>query len=121
MQSQEYGRTSVALISSISLPDGTSYAFTYEQTPGSCTPLGRHIFNELCHRKNCRGHVADRRIYWLFLYRGAEQYRNFQRWINIWARPNIEPGRKLDLCTGKRRRHTWTRIDLVNHNYRPRQ
>jgi RHS repeat-associated protein len=35
----EYGPTSVALPSSIQLPDGTTYAFLYEQTPGSCTPL----------------------------------------------------------------------------------
>jgi RHS repeat-associated protein len=35
----EYGRQSNALVSSIQLPDGTSYSFTYEQTPGSCTPL----------------------------------------------------------------------------------
>lgn len=35
----EYGRLSNALVSSIMLPDGSSYAFTYEKTPGSCTPL----------------------------------------------------------------------------------
>ena len=35
----EYGPLSKALISSISLPDLTSYAFTYEQTPGPCSPL----------------------------------------------------------------------------------
>jgi RHS repeat-associated protein len=38
-QIEEYGPTSVALVSSISLPDGTAYTFKYEQTPGSCTPL----------------------------------------------------------------------------------
>jgi len=36
----EYGPTSVPLVSSIQLPDLTSYSFTYEATPGSCTPLG---------------------------------------------------------------------------------
>lgn len=36
---KEYGPLSNALVSSISLPDGTSYVLTYEQTPGSCTPL----------------------------------------------------------------------------------
>jgi len=35
----EFGRTSVALVSSIQLPDTTEYQFTYEATPGSCTPL----------------------------------------------------------------------------------
>src|SRR4029077_4344395 len=35
----EYGPLSNALVSSIALPDGSSYIFTYEQTPGSCTPL----------------------------------------------------------------------------------
>jgi RHS repeat-associated protein len=35
----EYGPLSNALVTSITLPDGTSYSFTYEQTPGSCTPL----------------------------------------------------------------------------------
>lgn len=35
----EYGPSSIPLVSSISLPDGTSYSFTYEQTPGTCTPL----------------------------------------------------------------------------------
>jgi RHS repeat-associated protein len=35
----EYGPLSKALISSIALPDGSSYTFTYEQTPGSCNPL----------------------------------------------------------------------------------
>jgi RHS repeat-associated protein len=35
----EYGRVSNALVSSIQLPDLSSYTFTYEQTPGSCTPL----------------------------------------------------------------------------------
>jgi RHS repeat-associated protein len=33
------GTSGVNLVSSISLPDGTSYWFSYEQTPGSCTPL----------------------------------------------------------------------------------
>src|SRR5208282_415866 len=37
----EYGPLSQALVSSITLPDGSSYVFTYEPTPGSsCTPLG---------------------------------------------------------------------------------
>ena len=35
----EYGRLSNPLVSSIQLPDGSSYSFTYEKTPGSCTPL----------------------------------------------------------------------------------
>ncbi|HXM09989.1 MAG TPA: RHS repeat-associated core domain-containing protein [Terriglobales bacterium] len=35
----EYGPLSIALVNSITLPDGTSYSFTYESTPGSCTPL----------------------------------------------------------------------------------
>ncbi len=35
----EYGPLSNALVTSITLPDGSSYSFTYEQTPGSCTPL----------------------------------------------------------------------------------
>jgi RHS repeat-associated protein len=35
----EYGSTSNALVSSIALPDGSEYLFTYEETPGSCTPL----------------------------------------------------------------------------------
>jgi len=35
----EYGPLSKALVSSIMLPDSSSYRFTYEQTPGSCTPL----------------------------------------------------------------------------------
>src|SRR5262249_33961741 len=30
----EYGPTSVSLVSSISYPDGNSYSFTYETTPG---------------------------------------------------------------------------------------
>jgi RHS repeat-associated protein len=39
----EYGATAVALVSSIVLPDGTQYTFTYEATPstpasGACTP-----------------------------------------------------------------------------------
>jgi RHS repeat-associated protein len=33
----EYGPTTVSLISSVSLPDGTSYAFNYEPTSGSTT------------------------------------------------------------------------------------
>jgi RHS repeat-associated protein len=36
---RELGPTSTPLVSSISLPDGTSYGFSYEKTPGSCTPL----------------------------------------------------------------------------------
>jgi len=40
----EYGKNAIALVSSISLPDGTQYTFTYEATPstpssGACTPL----------------------------------------------------------------------------------
>ena len=35
----EYGPLSNPLVSGIQLPDGTSYAFAYEKTPGSCTPL----------------------------------------------------------------------------------
>ena len=33
----EYSASSQPLISSINLPDGTSYSFTYENTPGSST------------------------------------------------------------------------------------
>jgi hypothetical protein len=33
---QEYGPMSVPLVTSISLPDGSSYSFTYEAGPGSC-------------------------------------------------------------------------------------
>ena len=36
---KEYGPLSNALVSSVTLPDGTAYAFSYEKTPGSCTPL----------------------------------------------------------------------------------
>ncbi len=35
----EYGPLSNALVTKITLPDGTYYSFTYEATPGSCTPL----------------------------------------------------------------------------------
>ncbi|HTY85592.1 MAG TPA: RHS repeat-associated core domain-containing protein [Silvibacterium sp.] len=35
----EYGRLSNALVDNIQLPDGNKYSFTYEKTPGSCTPL----------------------------------------------------------------------------------
>jgi RHS repeat-associated protein len=40
----EYGATAVPLVSSIVLPDGTQYTFTYEATPstpssGACTPI----------------------------------------------------------------------------------
>jgi hypothetical protein len=35
----EYGPLSNSLVSSITLPDGTSYVFTYEKTPVACTPL----------------------------------------------------------------------------------
>jgi hypothetical protein len=35
----EYGALSNALVSSITLPDGSHYSFTYEKTPGTCTPL----------------------------------------------------------------------------------
>jgi len=35
----EYGPLANSLVSSIQLPDGTEYQFTYEKTPGSCTPL----------------------------------------------------------------------------------
>ncbi len=35
----EYGPLSKALVSSITLPDSSSYHFTYEKTPGTCTPL----------------------------------------------------------------------------------
>ncbi len=41
----EYGPTANSLVSSIQLPDGTSYSFTYEQTPGSCTPLSGTFSN----------------------------------------------------------------------------
>ncbi len=42
---QEYGPTSVALVSSIVLPDQTRYTFSYEPTPGSCTPLANTYAN----------------------------------------------------------------------------
>ena len=35
----EFGPTAVSLISSITRPDGSEYTFTYEETPGTCTPL----------------------------------------------------------------------------------
>ncbi len=35
----EYGPTSIALIDNIALPDGSRYSFSYERTPGTCTPL----------------------------------------------------------------------------------
>ncbi len=35
----EYGPLSNALVSSIQLPDGSNYTFTYEKTPVSCTPI----------------------------------------------------------------------------------
>jgi hypothetical protein len=35
----EYGPLSQALVSSIALPDTSSYQFTYEKTPGTCTPI----------------------------------------------------------------------------------
>jgi RHS repeat-associated protein len=35
----EYGPLSNSLVDNIQLPDGSQYAFTYEQTPGTCTPL----------------------------------------------------------------------------------
>jgi RHS repeat-associated protein len=35
----EYGPLSNSLVSSVTLPDGTRYTVTYEQTPSSCTPL----------------------------------------------------------------------------------
>jgi RHS repeat-associated protein len=35
----EYGPTANPLVNNIELPDGSEYKFTYEETPGSCTPL----------------------------------------------------------------------------------
>jgi hypothetical protein len=35
----EYGPLSNSLVSGVALPDGSSYSFTYEATPGSCIPL----------------------------------------------------------------------------------
>ena len=35
----EYAPTANELVTSIDLPDGTAYQFTYEKTPGTCTPL----------------------------------------------------------------------------------
>lgn len=35
----EYGPLANALVDNIQLPDGSEYKFTYEKTPGSCTPL----------------------------------------------------------------------------------
>ena len=44
---REYGPLSQSLVSSIKLPDTSSYSFTYEKTPGSsCTPLqGTYLNN----------------------------------------------------------------------------
>jgi RHS repeat-associated protein len=36
----EFPATAENLVSSVVLPDGSQYTFTYEQTPGTCTPLG---------------------------------------------------------------------------------
>ena len=36
---QEYGPLANSLVSNIQLPDGSQYQFTYEVTPGTCTPL----------------------------------------------------------------------------------
>ncbi|MGA7634061.1 MAG: RHS repeat-associated core domain-containing protein [Terriglobales bacterium] len=42
----EYGPLSNDLVSSIALPDGSSYTFAYEKTPGSCAPLsGTYLAN----------------------------------------------------------------------------
>ncbi len=41
----EYGPLSRALVNSIALPDGTSYSFAYEATPGTCTPLSGTYLN----------------------------------------------------------------------------
>ncbi len=38
-QINEYGPLSQALVSSITLPDTSSYQFTYEKTPGTCAPI----------------------------------------------------------------------------------
>jgi RHS repeat-associated protein len=43
----EYGPLSNALVSSIQLPDSSSYTFAYERTPGSCTPLSG-TFSSYC-------------------------------------------------------------------------
>ena len=48
----EFGATSVSLVDNVALPDGSSYSFTYEQTPsvpstGKCTPLSG-TFSQYC-------------------------------------------------------------------------
>ncbi len=35
----EYGSTSVSLVDNVTLPNGNLYSFSYEVTPGTCTPL----------------------------------------------------------------------------------
>jgi RHS repeat-associated protein len=35
----EFGPTATPLVTSVELADGSTYTFTYESTPGSCTPL----------------------------------------------------------------------------------
>jgi hypothetical protein len=35
----EYPKTAISLVDNIQLPDGSSYKFTYEKTPGSCQPI----------------------------------------------------------------------------------
>jgi|GEM_PF-1213310 len=35
----EYGPTAINLVDTVTLPDNSSFTFTYEATPGSCTPL----------------------------------------------------------------------------------
>ena len=35
----EFGATATPLVSKVELADGSTYSFTYEPTPGSCTPL----------------------------------------------------------------------------------
>jgi hypothetical protein len=35
----EFGATATSLVTRVELADGSTYSFTYESTPGSCTPL----------------------------------------------------------------------------------
>ena len=52
--SGEYGPLANPLVSSIQLPDGSEYQFTYEKTPGSCSPL------QNTYQTNCvTGRIAE--------------------------------------------------------------
>jgi len=83
------GTATTPLVSTITLPDSTSYTFTYEQTPGSCC---------LCNFAFGRDdHV---RLQWR-----TEFYRNLLRWIkwDTYSRPlpdvvNLRFSAYVDLC-----------------------